>query len=153
VNLQMDSEGGVQPKSQNRVIAPLVLTLLAGRALDDGSQVAKALLHPMVSALWAGLSVWRQAHGTLLRYRHLRDCPFLLRPLAARGHDVVFVKNTRIEITTTPTHSPLNTHDCGEVIRIPPVKQNILAVLNSRFYWAYLEACAALLFRSLRYEF
>ena len=63
----MDSEGGVQPKSQNRVIAPVVLTLLAGRALDDGSQVAKALLDPMVSALWAGLSVWRQAHGTLLQ--------------------------------------------------------------------------------------
>ena len=52
----MDSEGGVQPKSQNRVIAPLVLTLLAGRALDnDGSQVVKALLHPMIWALWAGL--------------------------------------------------------------------------------------------------
>ena len=55
MNFQMDSEGGVQPKSQNRVIAPVVLTLLAGRALDDGSQVAKALLHPMVWALWAEL--------------------------------------------------------------------------------------------------
>ena len=34
-NLQMDSEGGIQPKPQNRVIVPLVLTFLAGRAFDD----------------------------------------------------------------------------------------------------------------------
>jgi hypothetical protein len=38
--LQMDSESGIQPKSTKRVIVPLGLTLLAGRAFDDdGSRV------------------------------------------------------------------------------------------------------------------
>jgi hypothetical protein len=31
-----------------------------------------------------------------------------------RGHNVVFVKNTRVEITTTPSRNPLN---------VPEVKQ------------------------------
>ena len=83
MNLQMDSEGGVQPKSQNRVIAPLVLTLLAGRALDDGSQVAKALLHPMVGHCGQSYRYGGKLTERCCRYRHLRDCPFLLRPLAA----------------------------------------------------------------------
>ncbi len=38
--LQIDSEGGVQPESQNRVIVPMVLTFLAGRALDDDGNFA-----------------------------------------------------------------------------------------------------------------
>ena len=39
--LQLDPEGGVQPKPQNRVIVPLVLSILASRAFDeDGSQAA-----------------------------------------------------------------------------------------------------------------
>ena len=38
--LEIDSEGGVQSRPQNRVIVPLVLTLLAGRALDDDASAA-----------------------------------------------------------------------------------------------------------------
>ena len=41
-NLQIDSEGGIAPKPQNRVLLPLVLTFLAGRGLDDdGSRAAE----------------------------------------------------------------------------------------------------------------
>src|ERR1700761_4135701 len=34
-DLQIDSEGGIAPRPQNRVVLPLVLTFLAGRAFDD----------------------------------------------------------------------------------------------------------------------
>ncbi|MEO6924346.1 MAG: hypothetical protein ABI142_11010, partial [Bryocella sp.] len=41
--LQIDSEGWVQPKPKDRVIVPMVLTVLAGRALDnDGSLAGNA---------------------------------------------------------------------------------------------------------------
>jgi hypothetical protein len=110
-NLQMDSEGGVQPKSQNRVIAPLVLTLLAGRAFDDdGSQVA----HSAVAS--NGFGIVGRIVGIVASSRNVAagigiyGAALSVYDLwLARGHDVVFVKNTRIEITTTPTHSPLNT--------------------------------------------
>jgi hypothetical protein len=110
-NLQMDSEGGVQPKSQNRVIAPLVLTLLAGRAFDDdGSQVA----HSAVAS--NGFGIVGRIVGIVASSRNVAagigiyGAALSVYDLwLARGHDVAFVKNTRIEITTTPTHSPLNT--------------------------------------------
>ncbi len=38
-NLQMDSEGGVEPESQKRVIVPLVLGLLASRTLEHENEV------------------------------------------------------------------------------------------------------------------
>jgi hypothetical protein len=110
-NLQMDSEGGVQPKSQNRVIAPLVLTLLAGRAFDDdGSQLAHSAVASNgfgivgrivgMAASSPNVAAGIGIYGAALSFYDL---------WLARGHDVVFVRNTRIEITTTPTHSPLNT--------------------------------------------
>jgi hypothetical protein len=44
-NLEMDPEGSIRPQSQNRVIAPLVLILLAGRGFDDdGNQVLNSAL-------------------------------------------------------------------------------------------------------------
>ena len=109
-NLQMDSEGGVQPKSQNRVIAPLVLTLLAGRAFDDdGSQIAHSAVASNgfgivgrvvgIAASSRNVAAGIGIYGAALSFYDL---------WLARGHDVVFVKDTRIEITTTPTHSPLN---------------------------------------------
>ncbi len=109
-NLQMDPEGGVKPQSQNRVIAPLILSLLAGRAFDDdGSQlvnsavasngfgilgrvVGMAASSPNVAA---GIGIY----GAAVSFYDL---------WLARGHDVVFARNTRIEVTTTPNHSPLN---------------------------------------------
>lgn len=109
-NLQMDSEGGIQPRSQNRVIAPLVLTLLAGRALDnDGSQVAQSAVASNgfgivgrvigMAASSRNVAAGIGIYGAALSFYDL---------WLARGHDVVFVKDTRIEITTTPTRSPIN---------------------------------------------
>jgi hypothetical protein len=109
-NLQMDSEGGVQPRSQNRVIVPLVLTLLAGRALDDdGSQLG----HSAVAS--NGFGIVGRVVGMAASSRNVAagigiyGAALSVYDLwLARGHDVVFVKNTRIEITTTPTRSPMD---------------------------------------------
>lgn len=109
-DLQMDSEGGVQPKAQNRVIVPLVLTLLAGRAFDDdGSRVGNSavasngfgIVGRVVGILASSRNVAAGIgiYGAALSFYDL---------WLAHGHNVVFVKNTRIEITTTPRRSLLN---------------------------------------------
>ena len=109
-NLQIDSEGGIQPKSQNRVIVPLVLTLLAGRAFDDdGSAAANGAVASNgfgivgrvvgIVASSRNVAAGIGIYGAALSFYDL---------WLARGHNVVFVKNTRVEITTTPTRSPMN---------------------------------------------
>jgi hypothetical protein len=109
-NLQMDSEGGIQPKSQNKVIVPLVLTLLAGRALDnDGSAAA----HGAVAS--NGFGIVGRVVGIMASSRNVAAGIGMYGAALsfydlwlARGHDVAFVKNTRVEITTTPTRSPMS---------------------------------------------
>jgi hypothetical protein len=108
-NLQIDSEGGIQPQSQNRVIVPLVLSLLAGRAFDDdGSQafnngVASNGFGIVGRVVGIAASSRNVAAGIGIYGAALSFYDLWL----ARGHNVVFVKNTRIEITTNPTRSPL----------------------------------------------
>jgi hypothetical protein len=109
-NLEMDPEGGVRPQSRNRVIVPVVLTLLAGRAFDDdGSQVVNSAVASNgfgivgrvvgMAASSRNVAAGIGIYGAAVSFYDL---------WLARGHDVVFAKNTRIEITTTPNHSPLN---------------------------------------------
>jgi hypothetical protein len=108
-NLQIDSEGGIQPQAQNRVIVPLVLTLLAGRAFDDdGNQAANSAVASNgfgivgrvvgIAASSRNVAAGIGIYGAALSFYDL---------WLARGHNVVFVKNTRIEITTTPSRTPL----------------------------------------------
>jgi len=108
-NLQIDPEGGIQPQSQNRVVVPLLLTLLAGRAFDDdenqtfnnavasnGFGIVGRVVGIAASSrnVAAGIGIY----GAALSFYDL---------WLARGHDVVFPKDTRVEITTTPSRSPL----------------------------------------------
>jgi hypothetical protein len=82
-DLQLDAEGGVQQKSRKGAAVPPVLTFLAGRALDeDGSS----------RYLSAGIGFYAAALSFYERW-------------VARGHDVVFRKDTRIEVTTLPSRS------------------------------------------------
>jgi hypothetical protein len=60
-----DFEGGVQPQSQNRVIVPLVRTLLAGCALDDDGSAAGYAVAFNGFGIVGPLPVLWQAHGTL----------------------------------------------------------------------------------------
>jgi hypothetical protein len=107
--LSMDAEGTVTPKNKSSAIAPLLLTMLAGRVLDeDGSFTAQAtvssngfgLVGRVVGIaagsreLAAGIGYYAAALST---YRNF------LSP----GHDVDFPRNTRIEIETTPLRAPV----------------------------------------------
>jgi hypothetical protein len=121
-NLQIDSEGGVQPKAQNRVIVPLVLTLLAGRALDDDGSAAA---HGAVAS--NGFGIVGRIVGIVATSRNVAagigiyGAALSVYDLwLARGHNVVFPKNTRIEITTTPTRNPMNVPGNPETPSSPP---------------------------------
>jgi hypothetical protein len=107
--LSMDAEGTVTPKNKSSVIAPLLLTLLAGRALDqDGNFSAQAtvasngfgLIGRVIGIaagsreLAAGIGYYAAALSTYENF---------LSP----GHDVDFPKDTRIEIETTPLRAPV----------------------------------------------
>ena len=110
-NLQIDPEGGIAPKPQNRVLLPLVLTFLAGRGLDDDdSRIANGAVASN------GFGIVGRIVGIVATSRNVAaGIGFYGAALAfydlclARGHNVVFVKNTRIEVTTTPARSPMNT--------------------------------------------
>ncbi len=108
-NLSLDAEGTITPRSQSSVIAPLLLTMLAGRALDeDGNLTAQTgvasngfgLVGRIVGIvagdrnLAAGLGFY--AAGLSVYDNFLRS-----------GRDVVFPRDTRIEIETTPLRAPV----------------------------------------------
>lgn len=108
-NLQIDSEGGIQPKPQNRVILPLVLTLLAGRAFDnDGNLTGQTTVASngfgivgRVAGIAAGsrnVAAGIGLYGATLAFYDL---------WLAHGKNVTFVKSTRIEVTTTPARNQI----------------------------------------------
>ena len=106
-NLQIDPEGGVEPQALNRVVAPLILTLLAGRAFDGGQN--RTLNHAVASN---GFGIAGRIVGTVVGSRNVAaGIGFYGAALSvydlwlARGHNVVFAKETRIEITTAPRGS------------------------------------------------
>ena len=82
-NLEMDPEGSIRPQSQNRVIAPLVLILLAGRGFDDDG--TRCSIAPGLQRLWHRGPDCRYGSKLTRRsglYRRLRCGPLRLRPLA-----------------------------------------------------------------------
>ena len=110
-NLTMDAEGTISPRNQSSAIVPLLLTMLASRALDeDGNITAQTgvasngfgLVGRIVGIvagnrnLAAGLGFY--AAGLSVYDNFLRS-----------GSDVVFPKDTRIEIETTPLRAPVLT--------------------------------------------
>ena len=110
-NLSLDAEGTISPRNKSSVIAPLLLTMLAGRALDqDGDitgQTAVAsngfgLIGRIVGIaagnrnLAAGLGYYAASLSVYDNFLH-------------SGRDVVFPRDTRIEIETTPLRAPVLT--------------------------------------------
>jgi hypothetical protein len=120
-NLEMDPEGSIRPQSQNRVIAPLVLILLAGRGFDDdGNQVLNSALASN------GFGIVGRVVGMAASSRNVAGCIGVYGAAVsvydlwlARGHDIVFEKNTRIEVTTRPNHSPLGSSASGQIAPSP----------------------------------
>ena len=108
-NLSLDAEGTISPRNQSSVIAPLLLTMLAGRALDqDGNFTAQAgvasngfgLVGRIVGIaagdrnLAAGIGFYAAGLSVYDNFLH-------------SGRDVVFPRDTRIEIETTPLRAPV----------------------------------------------
>jgi hypothetical protein len=109
--LEIDSEGGVQPQQQNRVIVPLVLTFLASRALDDDGNLTA---NTAVSS--NGFGIIGRVVGIVSGSRYLAaGIGFYAAALSiyerwlVRGQNVSFTKNTRIEVNMAPSRNPLPT--------------------------------------------
>lgn len=102
-NLKIDVEGGVQSKPKNRVIVPLVLTFLAGRGLDgDGSVAGNAAVASNgfgIIGRVVGIAVGSRGLAAGIGF-YAAGLSFATRWIE-RGQNVTFVKNTRIEVTTT----------------------------------------------------
>ncbi len=107
--LNLDAEGTVTPKNQSSAIAPLLLTMLAGRALDnDGNLTVQTGVASNGFGLVGrvvGMAAGNRnfAAGLGFYAAGLSFYQNFLRP----GHDVVFPKDTRIEIETTPLRAPV----------------------------------------------
>ena len=108
--LKIDAEGGVQPQPQNRVIVPLVLSLLASRALDtDGNMTANSAVSSN------GFGIVGRVVGIVSGSRYLAaGIGFYAAAVSVgerwlvHGQNVTFVKNTRIEVTMTPSRNPIS---------------------------------------------
>lgn len=110
-NLTLDAEGTISPRNKSSAIGPLLLTMLASRALDqDGNLTAQTgvasngfgLIGRIVGVaagnrnLAAGIGYYAAALSFYDNFLH-------------SGSDVVFPKDTRIEIETTPLRAPVIT--------------------------------------------
>lgn len=108
-NLSLDAEGTISPRNQSSAIAPLLLTLLAGRALDqDGNFTAQA------GVASNGFGLVGRIVGVAAGDRNLAaGIGFYAAALSAydnflrSGRDVIFPHDTRIEIETTPLRAPV----------------------------------------------
>jgi hypothetical protein len=109
--LSLDAEGAITPRNQASAIAPILLTLLAGRALDqDGNMYADA------GVASNGFGFVGRIVGVAAGNRNLAaGIGFYAAGLSFyenflhKGRDVSFPKETRIEIETTPLRAPVLT--------------------------------------------
>lgn len=108
-SLNLDAEGTVTPKSQASAIAPLLLTMLAGRALDnDGNLTVQTGVASNGFGLVGrvvGIAAGNRNFAAGLGF-YAAGLSFYQNFLSP-GHDVVFPKDTRIEIETTPLRAPV----------------------------------------------
>ncbi len=103
-NLSIDDEGGVKAKpAAGRFLAPLVLSALAVKSLDnDGSAVAQGAVVSNgfgIIARIVGMAVSDRNVGAGFAYYGLAKS--IYRRFIARGHDVTFGRDTRMEIELT----------------------------------------------------
>lgn len=110
-NLTLDAEGTISPRNQASAIAPLLLTMLASRALDEDGNMT---LQTGVASNGFGLA--GRIVGIAAGSRNLAaGIGFYEAGLSfydnflRSGHDVIFPKDTRIEIETTPLRAPVLT--------------------------------------------
>ncbi len=108
-NLSLDAEGTISPRNQASAIAPLLLTMLAGHALDqDGNMTLQT------GVASNGFGFIGRFVGIAAGSRNVAaGIGFYAAGLSVydnflhNGRDVVFPKDTRIEIDTTPLRAPV----------------------------------------------
>jgi hypothetical protein len=110
-NLTLDAEGTITPHNQSSAIAPILLIMLAGRALDqDGEMV----VHTGEASNGFGL-VGRIVGVAAGNYNVAAGLGYYAAALSVyenflrSGRDVVFPRDTRIEILTNPLRAPVLT--------------------------------------------
>ncbi len=108
-DLSLDAEGTISPRNQSRAVAPLLLSLLASRALDDDGDM---IAHNGVASNGFGL-VGRVVGVAAGNRNFAAGLGFYAAALSFydnflhTGGDVVFPKDTRIDIDTTPLRAPV----------------------------------------------
>jgi len=109
--LKIDSEGGVQPQPQNRVIVPLVLTFLASRALDtDGNLTGNAAVSSNgFGIIGRVVGIVSGSRGVAAGIGFYAAGLSVYERWLVHGQNVAFVKNTRIEVTMIPSRNPIST--------------------------------------------
>jgi hypothetical protein len=110
-DLTLDAEGTISPRNKSSAVAPLLLTLLAGRALDNDGNLT---LQTGVAS--NGFGVIGRIVGIAAGNRNIAaGIGFYAAGLSfydnflRSGRDVVFPRDTRIEIETTPLRAPVLT--------------------------------------------
>jgi len=108
-DLQLDAEGTITPRNRASAVAPILLTLLAGRALDQDGNLT---VHTGVAS--NGFGFVGRIVGVAAGDRNLAaGIGFYAAGLSffdnflRSGRDVVFPKDTRIEIETNPLRAPV----------------------------------------------
>jgi hypothetical protein len=110
-SLKLDAEGGVEPDSNKGIMAPLALGMLATSALLDeegglghvatssnGFGLITRLIAISTGSKWVGGAIGIAATGRTVYTRFI-----------AHGRDVVFRRNSQVEIEVGPIHKSLVT--------------------------------------------
>ncbi len=107
-SLSLDAEGTISPRNQSSVLAPILLSMMAGRALDQDNM----MLHTGVASNGFGFigrfvgmasGSYNVAAGIGFYAAGVSVCQNFLH----RGADVIFPKDTRVDIETAPLRAPV----------------------------------------------
>jgi hypothetical protein len=108
-SLNLDAEGTITPKNKASALAPILLSLLASRALDtDGNitvQTGVASNGFGLVGRVVGIAAGSRNFSAALGF-YAAGLSFYENFLRS-GQDVIFPKDTRIEIETTPLRAPV----------------------------------------------
>ncbi len=108
-DLSLDAEGTITQRRKSSVIAPLLLTMLAGRALDDDGNLTlqtgvASNGFGMIGRI-VGIAAGNRSIAAGLGY--YAAALSIYDNFLRSGRDVFFPRNTRIEIETTPLRAPV----------------------------------------------
>ena len=117
--MEMNSEGEVKPKPQDKLVVPLILLALASRPLDQDGGVTRhqlrkdALASNSLGTLGFVLGTAAQQADLAAGIGFYGTAISLYERLLRKGKDVAFPKNTRVVLQTTARRSAPMTASSG----------------------------------------